>query len=298
MGLPFRHDAALYRTDEEYLGVVVPFLREGLDAGVPTLLCAAEERARLLRDVLGDPEGLTVLDAPETLHPYRAAQDDHDTFDGHLADAAMVHVVSDVRVDATTWEDWARYEAVRNHLHRERPVRLLCPFDVRGVADSVLDDVGRTHPWLLDGEGTRTASTGYADPAEFLAERARAEHDPLESGAPALDLADPTPARCRGALTAIGAPENLVYAASEVVTNALQHGLPPVRMRAWAAPDRVVVAVHDAGPGPADPFVGLLPSGRRALQAGMGLWMAYRMCDRVSIDPGPDGCTVRLTCSF
>lgn len=298
MGPPFRHDAALYGTDEEYLGVVVPFLREGLEAGVPTLLCTGEERARLLSHVLGDPDGLTVLAAPETRHPYRAAQDDHDTYDGYLAAAEVVHVVSDVRVDGTTWADWARYEAVRNHLHRERPVRLLCPFDVRGASGGVLDDVVRTHPWMLDGDGVRSASTGYADPAEFLAERARTERDPLESGAPALDLTDPTPAQGRAALTAIGAPENLVYAASEVLTNALQHGLPPATLHAWAAPDRVVVAVHDTGPGPADPFVGLLPSGRRDLQAGMGLWMAYRMCDRITVDRAPGGCTVRLTCTF
>ena len=79
-----------------------------------------------------------------------------------------------------------------------------------------------------------------------------------------------------------------------MATNAVQHGLPPVRLRAWRTPDRIVVTVHDAGPGPADPFVGLLPTGRRTLHAGMGLWMAYRMCDLVAFDRRPDGCTVRL----
>lgn len=295
MVAPFQHDAVLYGSDDEYFAVVVPFLREGLEAGVPTLLRTEEHRAQRVSAALGDPPGLTVVEPLGAEHPFTVLQTDHDVYDRHLATGVpWVHVVSDPPVAPVGWSGWARYEAVRNHVHRDRAVRLLCPY-ATGAGREMLDDVGRTHPWLRDGAGTRTESTHYADPADFLDERARAERDPLEDAAPALDLTDPTPAQGRHALTRLGAPESLVYAASEVLTNAVQHGAPPVRLRAWAAPDRVVVTVHDNGPGPADPFVGLLPTGRRLLQAGMGLWMAYRMCDRMGLERGPADCTVRLT---
>jgi anti-sigma regulatory factor (Ser/Thr protein kinase) len=294
VGPPFRHDAAFYASDDEYLAVVVPFLRDGLAAGVPTLLRTGEERARRVVEALGEPAGLTVAAPPG--HPITALQADRDTYAGHLdAGAARVQVVVDVPVAPAGWPGWARYESVGNHLHRDRPVWTLCPYDTRSTPPAVLDDVARTHPHLRTADGSRSPNPDYADPAEFLAERARSESDPLEDGPPDVDLVDPAPARGRRALAALGAPETLVYAVSEVLTNAVQHGRPPVRMRAWCAPGRIVVTVHDRGPGPRDPFAGLLPAGRRPLQAGLGLWMAHRMCDRITIHRGgPEGCTVRL----
>jgi hypothetical protein len=291
VGPPFRHDAALYRSDDEYLDIVVPFLRAGLAAGVPTLLRAVPDRARAVAGALGDPDGLTIVAPPD--HPFAALQADRDTYTGHLdAGAERVQVVSDVPVGLPCWPGWARCEALGNHLHRDLRVWTLCPYDTRSTPPAVLDDIVRTHPHLVAVDGSRTPSPRYADPVAFLDERAR-EGDPLEDGPAAVDLVDPSPGRGRHALGVLGAPETMVYAASEVITNAVQHGVPPVRLRAWRAPDRIVVTVHDAGPGPADPFVGLLPTGRRPLHAGMGLWMAYRMCDLVAFDRS-DGCTVRL----
>jgi anti-sigma regulatory factor (Ser/Thr protein kinase) len=67
-----------------------------------------------------------------------------------------------------------------------------------------------------------------------------------------------------------------------------------VSLRAWAAPGRVVVAVSDAGPGPADPLVGLVapPPGTRT--SGLGLWIAHELCEAVALSVTADGFTVRL----
>jgi hypothetical protein len=43
----------------------------------------------------------------------------------------------------------------------------------------------------------------------------------------------------------------------EAVTNALLN--PAATVRIWAAPNRIVVHVHDNGPGPPDPLAGLIP---------------------------------------
>ncbi|MDG4801890.1 ATP-binding protein [Micromonospora sp. WMMD980] len=83
-------------------------------------------------------------------------------------------------------------------------------------------------------------------------------------------------------------------AVSEVVGNALRHGTPPVRLRLWSAPDRIVVAVHDRGPGPKDPYAGLLPAGD-GTEGGLGLWITHQSCDHVTHHRDADGFTIRLT---
>ena len=81
--------------------------------------------------------------------------------------------------------------------------------------------------------------------------------------------------------------------ASEAVTNALIHGLPPVRLRLWTGPDRIVATVTDGGDGPADPFVGLLPV-TDTCSAGLGLWLTHQLCSHVTLDTTDDGFTIRL----
>lgn len=85
----------------------------------------------------------------------------------------------------------------------------------------------------------------------------------------------------------------LTIGVSEVVTNAIVHGEPPVEVRAWEDHDRVVVTVDDAGPGPRDPFVGLVPPGDE-VAGGRGLWITHQLCDDVEMTSSPDGFTIRL----
>lgn len=68
-----------------------------------------------------------------------------------------------------------------------------------------------------------------------------------------------------GALTAgtlNGEIDDFVYAISETVSNAVQHGRPPVRLRLWAGPDRN----RDDDPGIDPP--GLPPGGRAPVPGG------------------------------
>jgi anti-sigma regulatory factor (Ser/Thr protein kinase) len=182
----------------------------------------------------------------------------------------------------------------------------MCPYDTRTTPDHVLTDVERTHTHLT-GTGHADPShpnPSYAEPADFLAERAeRADRvpDPLEAGPPHAAERDPTPGEARRMVAALAASSaldstrvsRLLLAVSEVVTNAFRHGTGPVDVRGWAARDRVVVTVHDRGPGPADPFTGFLP--RRDRPAGLGLWMAHQACTRLAHFGDADGFTVRLT---
>jgi Histidine kinase-like ATPase domain len=68
---------------------------------------------------------------------------------------------------------------------------------------------------------------------------------------------------------------------------------PPVRIRLWSAPDRVVATVSDRGDGPADPFAGLLPLTDTS-SAGLGLWLTHQLSSHVTLDTTDDGFTIRL----
>lgn len=293
MGTSFRHDAALYRGDREFLALALPFLRGGLAAGEPTILRVAEHRAAVVRDALDDPPELTVLPPLGGGHPFSVLHADHDRFASLLDGAPLVRLLSETPAESATWDDWGPWEAAGQLVHAAQRVWRICPFDTGTTAAHVLDDVARTHPRLHTPDGERESPV-VADAAAFLAERASVR-DPLEDGEPVVDLVDPAPLATRTALAALDAPSGLVYAVSEAVTNANDHGVPPCRVRVWTAPDRMVATVHDAGPGPADPCAGLVPTRRRDLHAGMGLWMAHRMCDRVALDTSGPGFTVRLT---
>jgi Histidine kinase-like ATPase domain/MEDS: MEthanogen/methylotroph, DcmR Sensory domain len=77
--------------------------------------------------------------------------------------------------------------------------------------------------------------------------------------APPAELVGRPAAEARHVLAAIArgrvpgpVVRDLLIGVTEAVTNAQRHGRPPVTVRIWAAAGRVVVTVHDTGPGPAD----------------------------------------------
>ncbi|WP_219413052.1 sensor histidine kinase [Pseudonocardia nigra] len=300
----FVHEAAIYDSDEAFLGVAVPFLRDGVLAGVPTLLSIGARQHRLVREALGDVAGVTVLD-DRYAQPFTALQLNHEMFREYVAAGVrQVRILGEVPHPGTgaPWDGWVRYEAAINHLFAAFPVWAICPYDLRNTPPDVLVDVTRTHDRLASADGGHRANPDYAEPAEFLAERVRREVDPLERTRPDLDLVDASPAAARRAVAQLGRStevpasrvEDLVVAVNEVVTNAIVHGRPPVVLRAWGVPDRVVVAVRDQGAGPADPYAGLLPDTSAGVPERHGLWMAHQLCSRVSLTRASDGFTVRL----
>jgi anti-sigma regulatory factor (Ser/Thr protein kinase) len=82
-----------------------------------------------------------------------------------------------------------------------------------------------------------------------------------------IELVDRSAAEARGALIQIGGGrvadtilDDLLLGVTVAVSNALIHGRPPTTVRIWAAPNRIVISMHDQGHGPADPLAGLVPA--------------------------------------
>ena len=81
------------------------------------------------------------------------------------------------------------------------------------------------------------------------------------------------------------------------MTNGICHGRPPIRVRLWAAPNRVVAAVTDQGDGPTNPFVGLVPTTDTS-STGLGLWLAHQMSLHVTLSRTKYGFTIRFTAVY
>lgn len=302
----FCHDAAFYGSDEEFLGIVAPFLEGGVGAGEPTLAALGDEHAALMRAALPVTGGVTFL--ANTDHydrPAATIKADQELFAAHVAAGAdNIRVVGEVPHPGlgAPWDGWARYEAAVNCAFESFPLWGLCAYDLRTTPADVLDDVERTHPFLTTTDGCHLGNDRYEDPAVFLARRPSAVPDPLEVEPPVLMLIQPGPALARHAVADVSQGvhldpseiDDLIVAVSEVVTNAILHGRPPATLRAWVGPGRIVVTVHDLGTGPSDPFAGLLPAARADGEGGFGLWIAHQLCQRVSLDVDADGFTVRL----
>jgi anti-sigma regulatory factor (Ser/Thr protein kinase) len=135
--------------------------------------------------------------------------------------------------------------------------------------------------------------------------------DPLQATVPTFDsgeLVDPAQlaslrTRLRTVLARTMGParvrSDFVTAVSEVAANGLVHGRPPVRVRVWATPDRLLGTVTDQGDGFDDPLAGYVPTrGKDPTGAGVGLWLARQLCDRVETARTPYGFTVRLATSM
>lgn len=300
------HETAFYGSDEELLAVTVPFLQGGMEAGEPTIVALSGDHSDLVRRTLGDVKGLTYLGSGGYVRPASALQQLRQlVVDGVDAGAQRVRVIGDMPHPGVgvPWDWWSRYEATVNYALRDVPLWGLCPYDTRITPDYVLADAFATHPFVAMPDGRHMVNDRYEPPARFLAHRPAPAPDPFEARPPAVALIGPTAAQARHAVADLAQRsclepvtiENLVVGVSESVANANAHGRPPVEVRAWAVPDRMVVTVTDRGPGPDDPYVGLLP-GRTTTEGtgGLGLWITFQLCDDVVLARREHGFTVRL----
>jgi anti-sigma regulatory factor (Ser/Thr protein kinase) len=299
------HEAVCYDSDEHLLSVVVPFLLGGVAAGEPTLVALGERNVALVRAALpADCPVVYLSGSAVYARPAGAIRSYRDLLAGHVAEGAgQIRIIGELSPESLgpTWDWWANYESAINHTYDDFPLWSMCAYDTRTTPAPVLADVVRTHPRTALPDDGHRLNAQYTDPEVFLLENRPADPDPIQRMTPAADLTDLTPGQSRRAVRAANTGrlseddlEDLIIAVSEVVTNAHRYGRPPVRMRLWTAPDRIVVAVGDGGAGPKDPFAGLLPA-RSESSAGLGLWIAHQACSHVQMHRGPRGFTIRLT---
>jgi anti-sigma regulatory factor (Ser/Thr protein kinase) len=297
------HEAGFYASDAEFAALIVPFVEEGLAAGEPVIIGYDERKAGLLGSWLSDPSAVEFVgDANLYVTPTRAIAAYRRLFEFHVtAGAGQIRVAGDVPHpgNGRRFEGWDRYEWAVNSVWQDLPVWGLCLYDTTATPQPVLDVVERTHPRFVSPSGQRRASPRYQDVLAF--ECIPAPPDPLEATTPMVELTDRAVADVRHAITQIGRGRladttlaDLTLGTSEAAGNALLYGRRPVTVRIWAAQERVVVRVHDTGPGPADPLAGLVPAPPGTSSPGLGLWVIHQLDIDVALIHAGDGFTVRL----
>ena len=299
------HEAICYDSDDYLLAVAVPFVLAGVAAGEPTVVSLGRRNADLVRAALPVAGGVTFLTRGAVYaRPAAAIRQYREMFTGYVTGGAdRIRVLGELPPEmlGATWDWWARYESAVNHAFDGFPLWTMCAYDTRVTPEPVLEDVLRTHPRTACPGGGHVPSDRYTVPAEFLMEPRTPLADPLQSTVPCSDLTGVSGMESREVLRAFGravlaeqSTQELVMTVDEAVSNAHRHGRGAVRLRVWAGDDRVVAAVTDDGPGPRDPFAGLLPPADMT-RGGFGLWLTHLFSDHVVLDRSPGGFTIRLT---
>jgi anti-sigma regulatory factor (Ser/Thr protein kinase) len=301
------HEAGFYGSDAEFLALILPFVEEGLAAGEPVVIGYDDRKSDLLRSRLTDPSSVEfIVDRGLYATPTRAIATYRRLFEFHVAlGAGQIRIAGDVPHpgNGREFEGWDRYECAVNTVWQDFPVWGRCLYDTTTASAAVIDAVERTHPRLLASAGSRYRSGRFQELAEF--EALPPVPDPLEAVTPSIELIDRPPAEARRALIRIASGrleaktlKELIQAASEAAGNAIYHGEPPVTVRIWATSRRIVVSVHDCGPGPADPLAGLVPATQDPLLPGWGLWLIHQFDIDTALIRSGDGFTVRLRAEF
>lgn len=297
------HEVGFYRTDEEFAALIVPFVEEGLAAGEPIILGYDERKTSLLHRWLPDAGAATfITDRSLYSTPARAISAYWKLFEAHTAaGATAIRIAGDVPHEGNggRFAGWDRYELAANTVWNRFPVASRCLYDARTAPARVLDAAERTHPQIVLPSGGHQPSIRYQDAALFTP--LPPDPHPIERSVPAIEMNNPTPRQTRRAITSIGhgrlpgmTLQDLQIGVSEAISNARQHGRPPVTVRIWAATGQLVIQVHDAGPGPADPMAGLVPRHDRPDLVEIGLWIIHMLALDAALIRSRDGFTVRL----
>lgn len=298
-GSPFRHSALVYESQDEYVALSVPFLREGIEAGEGAIVANTKRGLAVMREALGaDAAHMTFFDVSAAYtRPARTLASYNKVYAEQLARTPSLRAVADVQFgfDPAESDLWMGYEAVFNHCFSHLPVWVWCTYNGERLSDSVRDAVWRTHPEVIADEAW-LSSDQYEDP-EGLLRRITPEPVPLQGlrsigfGRDVEELRE----RLARELCTEGVPEgktlDMLLAATEIATNAIDHGGGIEDVRVGRAEGRFVCEIVDPGEGFDDPTAGYLAP-REGV--GRGLWVARQLSWDIEFLQSPGEFTARI----
>lgn len=296
----FHHEAMLYAGDDSYLRGVVPFVREGLEAGEPVLVAVPRQRVELLRAQLGGDAAAVRFEAMEELgrNPAWIIPAWTDFVEAH--GGAPVRGVGEpitLSRDPAALLECQRHETLLNlAFEGRRGFRLLCPYDAVGLPGPVVSEARRSHPWV-----SHDAQRG---PSEEFAGPDPCRHD--------VELPEPPGRAARMTVTAGSLREaralvreaahdarlgprtgDLVLAVDEALTNSIRHGGGSARLALWSSEGTLHADVRDGGR-LTDPLAGRVRPPADGV-GGRGMWLMHQVCDLVQISPlAAGGQAIRL----
>ncbi len=179
-----------------------------------------------------------------------------------------------------------------------QPWHLLCPYDVDGLDDQVIEAAQHSHPFVAEdggGRGDETLTNSTESPTPFEGTLPPPQPRVLELSFSGEDLAS---LRHRLAdwsaqeLLGKDATQELILAVNELATNSVRYGGGHGRLLLWREQDILMCEVQDAGH-IQDPLIGRsCPSPDQ--DSGRGLWLVHELCDLVQIRSSPQGTAIRV----
>jgi anti-sigma regulatory factor (Ser/Thr protein kinase) len=297
---PFAHPAFFYRGHAEYLSGTVPFIVEGLAAGEPVAVVVPSHQLDVLRSALGPAaRDVRLLDMTVVgRNPGRIIPGVLRAFADNYTDRHVRIIGEPVWPErsAAEYPACAQHEALINDAFTGRRVTILCPYDAANLDEHVLTDAARTHPVLLDDNGTHHSRcfapaavvTDYNTP---LPPPSHAQAVAVTvTGLPDLRRTAAAFGRRRG-LTA-NRTQDLVLAVTELATNSIEHALSTATVLLGGTGDDVVCQVRDTGH-IADPLAGRRPV-TVSQHRGRGLLMVNQLADLVRVHTTATGTTVEI----
>jgi hypothetical protein len=299
----YRHEAFLWRGQADFAQGLVPFVRDGLDAGEAVMVAVIPEHAEWIRNGLGRRAGqVHFVDMIELgRNPARiipAWQDFLDDWSGRGRPARGI--------GEPIWVGRRPEEIVESQLHEallnlavdpRLPFWLVCPYDAAQLGAEVIAEAGRSHPVLATASSYQGSPSyrGQAHALElFTADLCAVDDHPAE--AVVVDEATMQATAEWVALQAASADlwSHRVLSLTDVVRRlsieSLGRGAEQVHIQLWNEPDVLICDVTDYT------VTDDLLIGRRAPHSDQpdSLWFANQVCDLVQARSNERGTTIRV----
>jgi anti-sigma regulatory factor (Ser/Thr protein kinase) len=300
----FRHEALFYAGDDHFLCGTLPFITNALADEDAVLVVLSSQKIALLREALGQSAEEVHFEDMHQLgrNPARLIPAWRQFLDESAPAGGPVRGIGEPiwpgRSEAEMTE-CERHESLLNLAFDRGPSwRLLCPYDIDGLDEPVIEAARRNHP-LISEDGVSCRSEHYIDHpgAPSLLDGALPAPTSLVEevafGSDQMSALRGSAARwAAAAQLGVDGVERLVLVVSELASNSVHYGGGGGTLRMWTEPETLVCEVLDAGR-IQEPLVGRVrPTSDQ--HAGRGLWLVNQMCDLVQIRSTLTGTVVRF----
>ncbi len=294
----------LYAGDDGFVEGTLGLVSRALERGAGTLVAVGARRASALAEALGDEaERVCFIDMPELgRNPARIIPVWRDFVREQAGgDGGALGIGEPVWPGRSPAElgECERHEALLNLAFDDGPRwHLLCPYDLDGLDDRVLEAAQHTHP-LLARDGASRGNDEYARgeerPHPFLGTLPAPPGSVAEVAFSSGNLARVREFVAEFSMRAglgVQDTEQLVLAVDELASNSIRYGGDAGVLRCWCEQELVLCEVEDGGR-IEDPLVGRTRPEPEA-RGGRGVWLVNQLCDLVQIRSGRTGSVVRV----
>jgi anti-sigma regulatory factor (Ser/Thr protein kinase) len=298
----FAHEAFLYESPAQHLDRCAAFIEEGLDLDEPVLVAVPSYRLDVLAPrfaAAGDRVRFENMEEmgrnPAWIIPAWA-----DFAGPHVADERPARGIGEPIWPARSADqlvECARHESLLNLAFAQATgFTLLCPYDVEGLPDDVLDGALRNHPTIHQHDRTEASDRYHGDVPAALS--APLPPPPPDVRFRPFELTTLTELRERvrelGAEAGLATDriEDLAVVTTEAATNSVRHAGGHGTVGLWRDGGRVVCEIRDSGT-ITDPLAGRRrPDLER--HGGRGLWLIQQLADLVQHRVTPDAQVLRI----